>query len=136
MRCKNKTIKMKIKVLIGLLALSLVFSCKQKSEIEEQATAPTTEVASKAVTSIQLANYSDENWKNGVGLSFNMLLVDYSKEKYDLIMKGTELNLPSGEKVPYVGYEKVDNYIHIMLGDAKPTTYQAAIEYPNEITIK
>lgn len=128
---------MKIRVLIGLLALSLVFSCKQKSEVEEKATQDTTtEAAAPAVTSIQLANYSDDNWKNGVGLTFNMLLVDYSKEKFELISKGTELNLPSGEKVPYIGYEKVDNYIHIMLGDKKPTTYQASIEYPNEITIK
>ncbi len=128
---------MKIRVLIGLLALSLVFSCKQKSEVEEKATQDTTtETAAPAVTSIQLANYSDENWKNGVGLTFNMLLVDYSKEKFELISKGTELNLPSGEKVPYIGYEKADNYIHIMLGDKKPTTYQASIEYPNEITIK
>jgi hypothetical protein len=128
---------MKIRVLIGLLALSLVFSCKQKSEVEEKATQyATTDVAAPAVTSIQLANYSDDNWKNGVGLTFNMLLVDYSKEKFELISKGTELNLPSGEKVPYIGYEKADNYIHIMLGDKKPTTYQASIEYPNEITIK
>lgn len=128
---------MKIKVLLGLLILQLVFSCKQKSEVEEKATQDAnTEVAGKNVTSVQLANYSDDNWKNGVGLSFNMLLVDYSKEKYDLIAKGTELNLPNGEKVPYVGYEKVDNYIHIMLADKKPTDYQAAIEYPNEITIK
>jgi hypothetical protein len=128
---------MKIRVLIGLLALSLVFSCKQKSEVEEKATQDaTTDVAAPAVTSIQLANYSDDNWKNGVGLTFNMLLVDYSKEKFELISKGTELNLPSGEKVPYIGYEKADNYIHIMLGDKKPTTYQASIEYPNEITIK
>jgi len=125
---------MKIRVLIGLLALSLVFSCKQKSEVEEKATQDTT--TEVAVTSIQLANYSDDNWKNGVGLTFNMLLVDYSKEKFELISKGTELNLPSGEKIPYIGYEKVDNYIHIMLGDKKPTTYQASIEYPNEITIK
>jgi hypothetical protein len=64
-----------------------------------------------------------------------MLLVDYSEAKYELISKGTELNLPSGEKVPYIGYEKQDNYIHIMLAE-KPTTFQAAIEYPNEITIK
>mgnify|MGYP006152298461 CR=1 FL=1 len=127
---------MKIRVLIGLLALSLVFSCKQKSEVEEKATQDTTtETAAPAVTSIQLANYSDENWKNGVGLTFNMLLVDYSEAKYELISKGTELNLPSGEKVPYIGYEKQDNYIHIMLAE-KPTTFQAAIEYPNEITIK
>ena len=128
---------MKIRVLIGLLALSLVFSCKQKSEVEEKATQDaTTDAAAPAVTSIQLANYSDDNWKNGVGLTFNMLLVDYSKEKCELISKGTELNLKKREKVPYIGYEKADNYIHIMLGDKKPTTYQASIEYPNEITIK
>lgn len=128
---------MKIKALIGLLVLSLAFSCKQKSEIEEQATQNTTnEATTTAVTSIQLANYSDDNWKNGVGFTFNMLLVDYSPERFELISKGTELSLPSGEKVPYIGYEKQDNYIHIMLGDKKPTTYQASIEYPNEITIK
>ena len=129
---------MKIRVLIGLLGLSLVFSCKQKSEVEEKATEEVkTETTTPAtVTSFQLANYSDENWKNGVGLSFNMLLVDYSKEKFELISKGTELILPSGEKVPYIGYETKDNYIHIMLGDKKPTTYQASIEYPNEISIK
>lgn len=127
---------MKIRVLISLLVLSVVFSCKQKSEVEEKATQETTsEAASQAITSIQLANYSDENWKNGVGLTFNMLLVDYSDARLELISKGTELNLPSGEKVPYIGYERKDNYIHIMLAD-NPTNYQAAIEYPNEITIK
>lgn len=127
---------MKIRVLIGLLALSLVFSCKQKSEVEEKATQDTTtEAAAPAITSIQLANYSDENWKNGVGLTFDMLLVDYSEAKYKLISEGKELNLPSGEKVPYVGYEKAGNFIHIQLTE-KPTKYQAAIEYPNEITIK
>lgn len=128
---------MKLKVLIGLFILSLAFSCKQKSEIEEKAAQDASnEVATPSVTSIQLANYSDDNWKNGVGLTFNMLLVDFSKERMDLISKGSELTLPTGVKVPYIGYEKVDNYIHIMLGDKKPTTYQAAIEYPNEITIK
>ncbi|UGS23644.1 hypothetical protein [Flavobacterium channae] len=127
---------MKIRVLIGLFALSLVFSCKQKSEVEEKATQETsTENVAPAVTSIQLANYSDDNWKNGVGLTFNMLLVDFSEAKFELISKGTQLQLPSGEIVPYIGYEKQDNYIHIMLAD-KPTAYQAAIEYPNEITIK
>ena len=125
---------MKLKVLIGLFILSFAFSCKQKSEVEENATKDTTGVA-PAVTSVQLANYSDENWKNGVGLTFNMLLVDYSKEREALIAKGTELTLPDGKKVNYVGFEVKKNYIHIMLKE-KPTTYQSAIEYPNEITIK
>lgn len=124
---------MKTRLLLGLLALTLAFSCKEKSENEEKAT---TEVATKAANSIQIANYSDENWKNGVGLTFNMLLVDYTPEKFELISKGTELNLPSGEIVPYVGCEKQDNFIQIMLGEKKPTDYQASIEYPNEIIIK
>jgi hypothetical protein len=127
---------MKLKVLIGLFILSLAFSCKQKSEVEEKATQDATnEAAVPTVTSIQLANYSDDNWKNGVGLTFNMLLVDHSKENEALISKGTELILPNGKKVNYVGFEVKKNYIHIMLKE-KPTTYQAAIEYPNEITIK
>lgn len=126
---------MKIRVLIGLLALSVFFSCKQKNEEEKATQETTSEAGVLSATSIQLANYSDENWKNGVGLTFNMLLVDYSEEKLKLISNGTELNLPSGEKVPYVGYEKAGNFIHIQLAE-KPTKYQAAIEFPNEIIIK
>lgn len=125
---------MKLKVLIGLSILSFAFSCKGKEEEQVKQDNPTE--ANANVRSIQLANYSDENWKNGVGLSTNMLLVDFSKEKMDLISKGTELQLPNGEKVKYIGFEKVDNYIHIQLGDKKPTNYQSAIEYPNEIIIK
>jgi hypothetical protein len=125
---------MKLKVVIGLFILSFAFSCKGKEEEQVKQENPTE--ANANVTSIQLANYSDENWKNGVGLSTNMLLVDFSKEKMDLISKGTELLLPNGEKVKYIGFEKADNYIHIQLGDKKPTVYQSAIEYPNEITIK
>ena len=123
---------MKLKVLIGLFILSFAFSCKGKEEDTKQENS-TEAIAS--VTTIQLANYSDENWKNGVGLTFNMLLVDYSEAKYELISKGTELNLPDGQKVKYIGYETKDNYIHIMLSEA-PTKFQASIEYPNEITIQ
>ena len=124
---------MKLKVIIGLFILSFAFSCKGKEEAQvKQENSSEVKVNP---TSIQLANYSDENWENGVGLSTNMLLVDFSQQKMDLISKGTELLLPSGEKVNYIGFEKVDNYIHIQLGDKKPTIYQSAIEYPNEITI-
>ena len=127
---------MKIKVLIGLLVLTLSFSCNQKGEAEANAKKEeVTKKAGLAANAIQLSNYSDENWQNGVGLSFNMLLVDYSKEKFDLISKGTELTLANGEKVPYIGYETVDNFIHIQLGDTKATTYQASVEFPNEILI-
>ena len=124
---------MKLKVLIGLFILSFAFSCKGKNE--EQVKQENSTEAAVNLTSIQLANYSDENWKNGVGVTFNMLLVDFSKEKEALIAKGTELTLPNGKKINYVGYEVKKNYIQIMLKE-KPAVYQSAVEYPNEITIK
>lgn len=124
---------MKLKVLIGLFILSFAFSCKGKDE--EQVKQENSTEANAGLTSIQLANYSDENWKNGVGITFNMLLVDFSKEKEALIAKGTELTLPDGKKVNYVGYEVKKNYIQIMLKE-KPAVYQSAVEYPNEIIIK
>lgn len=126
---------MKTRVLIGLLSLSLAFSCQDKKASEENATQETTEAApANTASTIQLANYSDENWKGGVGTTFNMLLVDYSKEKFDLISQGKELDLPSGQKLPYLGCEKQGNFIQIMLNE-KPGTYQAALEYPNELKV-
>ena len=124
---------MKLKVLIGLFILSFAFSCKGKEE--EQVKQENSTEATASLSTIQLANYSDENWKNGVGVKFNMLLVDYSKEKEALIAKGTELTLADGKKINYVGFEVKKNYIQIMLKE-KPAIYQSAVEYPNEITVK
>lgn len=124
---------MKLKVLIGLFILSFAFSCKGKEE--EQVKQENSTEATASLSTIQLANYSDENWKNGVGVTFNMLLVDYSKEKEALIAKGTELTLADGKKINYVGFEVKKNYIQIMLKE-KPAIYQSAVEYPNEITVK
>ena len=78
---------MKLKVIIVLFILSIAFSCKSKEE--EQVKEENPSEANASATSIQLANYSDENWENGVGITFNMLLVDFSKEKEALIAKGT-----------------------------------------------
>ena len=124
---------MKLKVIIVLFILSIAFSCKSKEE--EQVKEENPSEANASSTSIQLANYSDENWENGVGITFNMLLVDFSKEKEALIAKGTELTLADGKKINYVGYEVKKNYIQIMLKE-KPSVYQSAIEYPNELIIK
>ena len=124
---------MKLKVIIVLFILSIAFSCKSKEE--EQVKEENPSEANASATSIQLANYSDENWENGVGITFNMLLVDFSKEKEALIAKGTELTLADGKKINYVGYEVKKNYIQIMLKE-KPSVYQSAIEYPNELIIK
>jgi hypothetical protein len=127
---------MKTRLLIGLLALTLTFSCKEKSENEKKKETVTKEIVSKSANLIQAANYSDENWKNGVGLTYNMILVDYTPEKFKLISKGTELSLISGEIIQYSGFEKQNNFIQIMLGEKKSMDYQASIEYPNEIIVK
>jgi hypothetical protein len=124
---------MKLKLIIGLFILSIAFSCKSKEGEQVKEENPTE--ASASPTSIQLANYSDENWENGVGITFNMLLVDFSNDKEALIAKGSELTLADGKKINYVGYEVKKNYIQILLKE-KPSFYQSAIEYPNEIIIK
>ena len=125
---------MKLKVLIGLFILSFAFSCKGKDE--EQVKKENSTEANASLTSIQLANYSDENWKNGVGTVHNMLLVDFSQEKMDLLSKGTELHLENGQKIKYLESKKVDNYIHILFGEYKLAPHQSALEYPNNITVK
>lgn len=124
---------MKLKVLIGLFILSFAFSCKGKDE--EKVKEENSTEANVSAKSIQLANYSDENWKNGVGITHNMLLVDFSQEKMDLISKGTELSLENGQKIKYIGSKKVDNYIQILFGEYKLTPHQSALEYPNNITV-
>ena len=76
---------MKIKVLIGLFTLVMVFSCKDKTAENNDGKNNVATETPKPTNVIQLANYSDVNWKNGVGITFKMLLVDFSQEKFDLI---------------------------------------------------
>ncbi|WP_282786535.1 hypothetical protein [Flavobacterium croceum] len=126
---------MKIKVLIGLFTLVMVFSCKDKTAENNDGKNNVATETPKPTNVIQLANYSDVNWKNGVGITFKMLLVDFSQEKFDLISKGTQIQLGDGKTIPYVGCEKSGNFIQILLPEV-PTKYQAVAEYPNELAIK
>ena len=119
-------------ILCVLVALSL-FSCKDsKTTTEPTATEAT---KTKSTNTLSLSNYSDENWKNGVGITYKMFLTDYSKEKEELLKTGKELELADGKTIPYVGYEVVGNYIHILINEV-PTQYVATAEYPNVITVK
>ena len=123
---------MKFQIIIGLFILSIAFSCKDKATTENEA-APTE--TKQKLSKLQLANYSDENWKNGVGITYNMILLDFSQEKLDLLKSGKQLVLADGKVIDYINVEVVDKFIQISLND-KPTTFQAAIEYPNELTVK
>lgn len=128
---------MKIRVLIGLLALSLTFSCQQKAEqkpAEETVEAAPAE-APLAADAVRLSNLTDQNWEKGVGTKLNMLLVDFSQEKFDLLQKGRELHLENGEIIQYFEIEKVGEYIQVkLLKSAIPM--QAAAEFPNALTVK
>lgn len=123
---------MKFKVIIGLLVLVFVFSCKDKTSIEGDAAS--TGVIEKS-NKVQLTKYSDENWKNGVGITYNMILLDFSQEKLELLKSGKQLVLADGKLLDYIHVEVVDKFIQVYLND-KPTTMQAALEYPNELTVK
>lgn len=118
-------------ILCVLVVLSL-FSCKDNKTTTEPKAA---EAKIESTNTLSLSNYSDENWKNGVGITYKMFLTDYSKDKEELLKTGKELQFADGNSIPYIGYEVAGNYIHILINEA-PTKYAAAAEYPNVITIK
>lgn len=122
-------------ILYALVVLTL-FSCKDSKTTEQTVpeTATTTEMKIDK-NNVVLSNYSDENWANGVGITYRMFLTDYSKEKLDLLNGGKEIVLADGTAVPYVGTEISGNFIQILLTEI-PTKYSAAAEYPNVLTVK
>jgi hypothetical protein len=118
-------------ILCALVALSL-FSCKDNKVTTKSSV---TEAKAENRNTLSLSNYSDENWKSGVGITYKMFLTDYSKEKEELLKTGKEIVLADSTSIPYIGYEVAGNYIHILLNEI-PTKYVAAAEYPNVITVK
>lgn len=124
---------MKIRLILCVFVLSFL-SCKDNKAVEELKTVET-EKGSESKNSFSLSNLSDENWKNGVGITYKMFLTDFSKEKEELIKNGKTLELADGKSVPYLGYEVVGQYIQIFLNE-DAIKYSAAAEYPNVITVK
>ena len=121
-------------ILCVLVALSL-FSCKDIKTTTEPTATEVTTAKIESTNTLTLSNYSDENWKNGVGITYKMFLTDYSKEKEELLKTGKELELADGKTIPYAGYEVAGNYINILINEV-PTQYVATAEYPNVITVK
>lgn len=129
---------MKTRIILTLLVAVTFLSCKDDKKPADQVIdgKENTTVAVKSTNSIVLSSYSDDNWKNGVGTTFkNMFLVDFSKENELLIKNGKEITLSDGKVVPYIGYEVVGNYIHILF-DKSVLEYAPAAECPNTLTIK
>lgn len=126
---------MKTRLLTVLFVSMVLFSCKDSTK-ETTNPETTTEVAEKKSNVITLSNYSDENWKNGIGITYKMFLTDYSKEKEALLTNAKELVLADGKTVvPIVGSEVKGGFIQIYLKESG-TNYSAMAEYPNEITVK
>lgn len=125
---------MKIRLILCAFTVLSFISCKDNKVAEDSKTIETEKVTENK-NSFSLSNLSDDNWKNGVGITYKMFLTDFSKEKEELIKNGKTLELPDGQSVPYVGYEVAGQYIQIFLND-EATKYSAAAEYPNVITVK
>lgn len=125
---------MKSKFSLLLILLAVFVSCKQEKTDTPTEETNTTTAAPAATNEITLSNYSDENWKNGVGITFKMFLADNTPSNLELIKKGKELELASGVKVPYVGFEEKGGFIQIFITE-KPEKYASAAEFPNKIKV-
>lgn len=127
---------MRIKILMSMLLVLSLLSCKDdKKAAEADKAATETKSETEDPTAIKLSNYSDENWSAGVGITFNMFLTDYSKEKEALIKAGTKLVFEDGTIVPYQGYEVAKDYIRISIAE-KSSDYKEIAQYPHVISVQ
>lgn len=84
--------------------------------------------------SFVLSNLSDENWTGGVGKTYNMMLIDYSKKTEKALKNASKLKFKNGSEIKIIGTEKAGAFIQIKIeGNAKGFVDVAA--YPNYIEI-
>jgi hypothetical protein len=125
---------MKSKFSLLLFLLTILVSCKDDKATTTDKDASANEVAVVAKNEIKLSNYSDENWKNGVGTTFKMFLADNNPTNLELIKNGKELELADGTKVPYIGCEEKGGFIQIYITESTQK-FIAAAEYPNVLKV-
>jgi hypothetical protein len=107
--------------------LALV-SCKEEARKE-------TEPAKETEKSIQLSNYSDTNWKAGVGIEFPMFLADNTPSNLALIKDAKVLEFEDGTKIDLVSYKEEGNFIQLIIND-KGSNFQNVAQYPSYIFVK
>jgi mannosyltransferase len=84
---------------------------------------------------LKLSNYSDTNWKNGVGVELKMFLIDNTSQNLENIKSAKKLVFSDGTSVNIIGFKQADKYIQInILQNANAFLKQAA--YPSEIKIE
>lgn len=116
--------------IVCLIAVLSLGSCKNEAKTDEVA-----KEAEVKKTTLQLTNLSDENWEGGVGVEYDMFLVDNTKENEELVKTAKELHFTDGTKVKVIGYTVNDPYIQINL-EGEASNFKAVAAHPNVIEVK
>ena len=83
---------------------------------------------------LTLSSITDENWTGGVGLTYNMLLIDSSPTKEKLLKTATKIKFTDGSFATIAGYSLAGNYIQITVKENTKELIKKA-SYPNLIEI-
>lgn len=83
---------------------------------------------------LTLSNLNDENWKNGCSLSYNMVVLDYSPSKENLLKSCKKIKLVDNRIVTIKGFYVSGNYINITI-EEKLQDYSDKIGYPNTLEL-
>ena len=81
---------------------------------------------------LTLSNLNDENWKNGCSLSYNMIVLDYSPTKENVLKTQKKIKLSDNRIVTIKGYYVSENYINITI-EENLLDYIKVIGYPNAL---
>lgn len=81
---------------------------------------------------LTLANLTDENWKNGCSASLNMILLNYSPAKENLLKQYKKIKLIDGRIVTVKSYAVSGNYINVTLVE-NVQEYVEGLQYPNAL---
>lgn len=81
---------------------------------------------------LTLSNLNDENWKNGCSLSYNMIVLDYSPTKENMLKKLKKIKLSDNRIVSVKGYYVSGNYINITV-EENLQDYIKVIGFPNTL---
>lgn len=81
---------------------------------------------------LTLSNLNDENWKKGCSISYNMVVLDYSPSKENLLKTCKKIKLIDNRTVTIKGYYVSGNYINVTI-EEKLQDYIDVIGFPNTL---
>ena len=81
---------------------------------------------------LTLSNLNDENWNNGCSTTYNMVVLDYSPTKENLLKTNKKIKLSDNRVVTIKGYYVSGNYINITI-EEKLQDYINVIGFPNAL---